>query len=116
MWLKRLKNFMKNKNSEDYVSYTRTNCRLCLSKEIELAVNIGKSPISEKYVKKDNLDKLIPKVPLDLYFCKNCSHVQLLDVVNPDFLWSDFTFKTSLFEIANVFIINMFFYFIKEIT
>lgn len=86
---------MKNKNSEDYVSYTRTNCRLCLSKEIELAVNIGKSPISEKYVKKDNLDKLIPKVPLDLYFCKNCSHVQLLDVVNPDFLWSDFTFKTS---------------------
>lgn len=83
---------MKNK---DYISYARTSCRLCLSKEIELAVKMGKSPISEKYVKKDNLEKIIPKVSLDLYFCKNCSHVQLIDVVNPDFLWADFTFKTS---------------------
>ena len=86
---------MKNKDPKDYIAYTRTNCRLCLSKEIELAVNMGKSPISEKYVKKDNLEKIIPKVSLDLYFCKNCSHVQLIDVVNPDFLWADFTFKTA---------------------
>ena len=81
--------------NKDYISYARTSCRLCLSKEIQLAVKMGKSPISEKYVQKDNLEKIIPKVSLDLYFCKNCSHVQLIDVVNPDFLWADFTFKTS---------------------
>ncbi len=86
---------MKSKASKDYISYKRNNCRLCLSKDIELAVNMGKSPISEKYVNKDNLDKIIPKVSLDLYFCKNCSHVQLIDVVNPDYLWADFTFKTA---------------------
>ena len=86
---------MKNKDQIKNVTYARNTCRLCLSKEIELAVNIGKSPISEKYVKKENLNNIIPKVSLDLYFCKNCFHVQLIDVVNPDFLWADFTFKTA---------------------
>jgi len=95
MWLNKLKSSMKSKASKDYISYKRNNCRLCLSKDIELAVKMGKSPISEKYVDKDNLDKIIPKVSLDLYFCKNCSHVQLIDVVNPDYLWADFTFKTA---------------------
>ena len=77
---------MKKIDTKNYISYARNNCRLCLSKEIEIAVNMGKSPISEKYVKKDNLENIIPKVSLNLYFCKKCSHVQLLDVVNPDFL------------------------------
>ena len=86
---------MKNKDQTNNITYARNNCRLCLSKEIEIAVNMGKSPISEKYVKRDNLENIIPKVSLDLYFCKNCSHVQLMDVVNPDFLWADFTFKTA---------------------
>ena len=86
---------MKSKELKNNITYARNNCRLCLSKEIEMAVNMGKSPISEKYVKKENLENIIPKVSLNLYFCKNCSHVQLIDVVNPDFLWADFTFKTA---------------------
>ena len=86
---------MKSKELKNNISYARDSCRLCLSKEIEMAVNMGKSPISEKYVKKENLENIIPKVSLNLYFCKNCSHVQLIDVVNPDFLWADFTFKTA---------------------
>ena len=45
---------MKKSNNKDYISYTRDSCRLCLSKEIEMAVNMGKSPISEKYVDKEN--------------------------------------------------------------
>ena len=86
---------MKSKELKNNITYARDSCRLCLSKEIEMAVNMGKSPISEKYVKKENLENIIPKVSLNLYFCKNCSHVQLIDVVNPDFLWADFTFKTA---------------------
>ena len=86
---------MKSKELKNNITYARNSCRLCLSKEIEMAVNMGKSPISEKYVKKENLENIIPKVSLNLYFCKNCSHVQLVDVVNPDFLWADFTFKTA---------------------
>ena len=74
---------------------TRTNCRLCGSTNLELVVPLGDSPISEKYLTKDNLTEKQEKVPLDLYFCLSCTHVQLLSVVDPEYLWSDYTFKTS---------------------
>ena len=74
---------------------TRSSCRLCGSKNLELVVPLGDSPVSEKYLTKENLSEKQDQVPLDLYFCLECTHVQLLDVVEPDFLWSDFTFKTA---------------------
>ena len=77
------------------ISHERTNCRLCLSEDIELVIEMGKSPISEKYVVQKELSTVIPKVSINLYYCKNCKHIQMLDVVNPDYLWSNFTFKTS---------------------
>ena len=73
----------------------KNDCRLCKSKNILKVVSIGDSPISEKYSSEKNS---IPKdvlVPLDLYMCKDCGHVQIIHVVNPDFLWDNFTFKTS---------------------
>ena len=73
----------------------RDTCRLCNSKNVELVVPLGKSPVSEKYLTKENLSDEQIRVPLDLYFCLECSHVQLLDIVEPDFLWSDFTFQTA---------------------
>ena len=73
----------------------RSACRLCGSKDLELVVPLGDSPVSEKYLTKENLSEKQDQVPLDLYFCLSCTHVQLLAVVEPDFLWSDFTFKTS---------------------
>ena len=74
---------------------TRSSCRLCGSKNLELVVPLGDSPVSEKYLTKENLSEKQDQVPLDLYFCLECTHVQLLAVVEPDFLWSDFTFKTA---------------------
>jgi len=73
----------------------RNSCRLCGSEKLDLAVSMGKSPVSEKYNLKKDLAKDQQLVPLDLYFCKNCSHVQLIHVVDPDYLWLDFTFKTG---------------------
>ena len=74
---------------------TRSTCRLCGSKKIELVVPLGKSPVSEKYISKDNLSEEQIKVPLEMYFCLDCTHVQLLDIVEPVFLWSDLTFQTA---------------------
>ena len=71
------------------------SCRLCGSKKLVMALTIGNSPVSEKYELKKDLAKDQQLVPLDLYFCKNCSHVQLIHVVDPDYLWLDFTFKTG---------------------
>jgi SAM-dependent methyltransferase len=70
-------------------------CRLCDSENLNKIVSIGESPVSEKYL--DNIEEKDSSslVPLDLYLCNKCFHVQLIHVVNPDYLWSDFTFKTS---------------------
>jgi len=86
---------MENKNSTKKVFYKRDNCRICSSKRLDLALKMGESPISEKYLTKEKIKENIPRVSLDLYFCEDCTHLQLLHVVNPEYLWSDFTFKTS---------------------
>ena len=77
------------------VSYRRSDCRICNNKKIKKVLNLGSSPISEKYVNKHHLYERIPNVPIDLYFCENCKHLQMLDVVDPEYLWSNLTFKTS---------------------
>ena len=71
------------------------SCRLCNSKKLNKIVSIGESPVSEKYSDTGNKKEKQELVPLDLYFCDDCYHVQLIHVVNPDYLWSNFTFKTS---------------------
>ena len=73
----------------------KNNCRLCESRDLMKIVEIGKSPVSEKYSDTYDQKPEDTTVPLDLYFCKECFHVQLIHVVDPDFLWDKFTFKTS---------------------
>lgn len=70
-------------------------CRLCHSDKLEKVVQIGETPVSEKYSETKYQKPEDSLVPLDLYYCLQCSHVQIIHVVNPDFLWDKFTFKTS---------------------
>ena len=73
----------------------RKFCRLCEHHEMETALPMGKSPIAEKYESSQAKSKEHEMVPLDLYYCRKCHHVQLLHVVDPHYLWADFTFKTG---------------------
>ena len=62
-------------------------------KDIDLVVPLNPTPVAEKYVlKKDILKKIV--CPLDLYISK-CGHVQLLDIVEPNFLYSDYTYSSG---------------------
>ena len=47
----------------------RSDCRLCGGKSMELVVPLGKSPVSEKYLTKNNMKEKTIEVPLDLYYC-----------------------------------------------
>jgi len=62
---------------------------------LELVVPLAPTPVAEKYVTKDELDQPTPKFPLDLYLCLDCGHVQLLDVVDPKFLFDNYTYLSS---------------------
>lgn len=75
----------------------RKSCRLCLNKKIVKVIKIGPTPIADKYLSEKDR-KIFFQVPLDIFICKNCGHVQLPYIVNPDYIWSNFTFKTGQFN------------------
>jgi hypothetical protein len=78
----------------NYVS-RRESCRLCDSKNFILVMPIASSPIADAFVGPDKLDQDQPLIPLDLYQCQDCGHVQNLDIVNPNILFRDYIFCTS---------------------
>jgi SAM-dependent methyltransferase len=73
----------------------RSACRLCESKKLELVVPLAPTPVAEKYVSREELDQETPVYPLDLYLCRDCGHVQLLEVVDPVFLFDDYTYTSG---------------------
>lgn len=60
-----------------------------------LAMPIKASPIADAFVSADKVNVAQPLIPLDLYQCQDCGHVQNLDIVNPDLLFRDYIFSTS---------------------
>ena len=73
----------------------RDVCRLCQEKNLELVVPLAPTPVAEKYLNKNQLNEKEIICPLDLYICKACGHVQLLDIVDPKFLYSDYTYSSG---------------------
>lgn len=75
--------------------HKRTTCRICDSKNLKQFLDLGRTPLANSLVKKCNLNKKENTFPLSVYFCQDCSLVQVLDVVNPEILFSDYYFMTS---------------------
>ncbi|HVM73378.1 MAG TPA: class I SAM-dependent methyltransferase [Candidatus Paceibacterota bacterium] len=73
----------------------RTTCRICGSTDLVEVLDLGRTPPANAYLKYEDLDKPEKSYPLVLYFCRNCSLVQLLDVVDPRILFKDYHFLTS---------------------
>lgn len=76
--------------------FRRNNCRLCESNALELVLSLEPTPSGDAYVTKDKLGIRQETYPLDVVLCKNCGHVQLFDVVNPDLLYGNYIYTTSI--------------------
>ena len=73
----------------------RKNCRLCSSREFKLILDLGKQPPSNSFITKKELNRTERVFPLRLYLCKACHHLQLLDVVDKEYLFSNYLYMTS---------------------
>ena len=73
----------------------RTQCRLCYSTNLEKVIPIRPSPIADAFVTQDQLSEPQEYYPLDLFLCNDCAHLQHLDIVNPEILFRNYTYKTS---------------------
>jgi SAM-dependent methyltransferase len=74
----------------------KTACRLCGSTSLDHVLPIRPSAIGDAFVTADRLNEPQELYPLDCYLCLECGHLQNVDVVDPDVLFRDYTYRTSV--------------------
>jgi SAM-dependent methyltransferase len=70
-------------------------CRICSSAHPTQFLSLGNTPLANSFLSKEKLGKPEGHFPLDLYFCSECSLVQLGHVVSPETLFSNYLYVTS---------------------
>lgn len=75
--------------------YRRDNCRLCHQKLLDLVLELVPTPPADAYIPAQRIKEAQECYPLDLYLCRDCGHVQLLEVVQPEELFRDYLYLTS---------------------
>ena len=81
-----------NQNDGSYV----TECALCGSQNLRVFDTLFESPLANNLCDSE-LDSLSsPKYPLGLAQCEECDHVQLSFAVNPETLFTKYSYKTGV--------------------
>ncbi len=75
--------------------HRRNNCRLCGGETLTLALSLTPTPPANAFVGPDALHDEQPCYPLDLFFCDDCGHVQLRDVVDPEALFKNYVYVSG---------------------
>ncbi|MCS6953996.1 MAG: class I SAM-dependent methyltransferase [Bryobacterales bacterium] len=76
----------------------RTTCRICDSSRLRLFLSLGEMPLANSFLSTPEEFSAESRFPLDVYFCENCTLVQLLDVVDPEVLFSHYVYLTGASE------------------
>lgn len=80
-------------NLKDYK--TRVFCRLCNSSNLISVLKLESTPPANAFVTEEECIKEQKRYPLKLFFCNNCNHVQLTDVVDPRELFSNYVYVSG---------------------
>jgi len=73
----------------------RTKCRACGGTNLVLFLNLGELPLANSFLHAEKLRQAEPRFPLEVFFCDDCSLVQLLHVVHPEILFSNYLYRTG---------------------
>jgi SAM-dependent methyltransferase len=80
--------------------YFRHSCRLCHSQRQELVVPMAGMPIGTPNFQVPDAGVHDPvfrtAVPLELYLCRECGHLQILHVGNPEIQYRHYVYTTSV--------------------
>jgi SAM-dependent methyltransferase len=77
----------------------RETCRLCGGRELTPVLSLTPTPPANGFVPEDRLAEPQPAFPLDVFFCEDCAHVQLLDVVDPAVLFEDYVYVSGTSQV-----------------
>ncbi len=88
---------------ENSIWKNRETCRLCNSIGLNIFFKLNPTPQANHFVKKPIHQE---KIPLDICICNHCNHIQLLQILNPSFQYSNYLYITSANEIMVNHILN----------
>src|SRR5436190_2260117 len=74
----------------------RRSCRMCDSADLQLLLELVPTPPGDHYVTADALDVAQTVYPMRLVMCGGCGLAQLCDVVDPEILYRDYIYNTSI--------------------
>ena len=86
-----------------------TKCRVCANTNLNMFLSLGQMPLANSFVTSNEISFEEKKYPLDVYFCNSCSLVQVIDIVPPEVMFTDYpyvtgtsqTMKNNLSELAD---------------
>jgi len=80
------------------LSHIRTTCRACGEARLVRFLALGPQPLANANLQAPDDAAAERTFPLDVYFCDNCSLVQLADVVDPEVLFAHYLYVTGTSE------------------
>ena len=69
---------------------------MCGSRDLRLILKMAATPPGDHYVTAEQTRTPQPVYPMDLMMCGGCALVQLPDVVDPELLYRDYIYNTSI--------------------
>ena len=70
-------------------------CRSCGANELELVLSLGRTPLANALLTREQLSQPEPIYPLDLAFCPSCALVQITETVPPAELFTEYLYFSS---------------------
>ena len=64
-------------------------CRSCESSQVDIFLDLGNKPPSDRILSEKMLNEKEPFYPLEVAFCKNCNLVQITETVPPEDLFTE---------------------------
>lgn len=68
---------------------------MCGSRDLKLFLDLGSMALANSFLSKSTINQKEDKFPLRVFYCQNCSLVQLIDIVNPDLLFRSYVYFSS---------------------
>jgi C-methyltransferase C-terminal domain/Putative zinc binding domain/Methyltransferase domain len=70
-------------------------CRFCGTPLEHTVVDLGMSPLCERYLRADELNRMEPFYPLHVHVCRRCLLVQLQEYVSPAEIFTEYAYFSS---------------------
>src|SRR3989339_2072569 len=71
------------------------SCRVCQGKNLSKVLTLGPTPLANAFLSKQQVESEELFFPLDVYFCSDCSFLQLGHVVDPKILFGNYVYVSS---------------------